>query len=315
MSISEAIKQKAINLGFDAAGIASAEPVEAKYVKYLQNWLKEGMNAQMEYMQKNFDKRIDPDRLLEGAKSVVCVALNYKPPEQTMVPAGKFGAVANFATYQDYHGFIKEKLFVLAEFIKEISGNDDLKFKACVDSVPILERVFAEKAGLGFIGKNHMLINPELGLQLLLGEIITDIELSPDKALNSGCSDCCKCIRACPTGALSTGGSFDSNKCISYLTIEYSGQVAAELAEKIGDRIFGCDECMLACPYDMRAECRVNKEIKFYGDRKYLALDSVDRMGPSEFEEKFKDSTILRSGLERLKRNAQICDKNLSGHN
>ena len=315
MSISEAIKQKAIDLGFDAAGIASADPVEAKHAKYLRNWLRDGMNAQMEYMQKNFDKRIDPGKLLEGAKSVVCVALNCKPPEQTAAPAGKFGTVANFAAYEDYHGFIKERLFVLAEFIKEVAGKSELKFKACVDSVPILERVFAEKAGLGFIGKNHMLINPELGLQLLLGEIITNLELTSDKVINSGCSDCCKCIRACPTGALLANGSFDANKCISYLTIEHSGQISAELAKRIGDRVFGCDECMLACPYDMRAKCRANKDIKFYGDRKHLELEVISRMGLSEFEEEFKDSTILRSGLERLKRNARICDKNPSGHN
>jgi epoxyqueuosine reductase len=315
MSISEAIKQKAIDLGFDAVGIASAEPVKAEHTEYLRNWLSDGMNAQMEYMQRNFDKRIDPGKLLEGAKSVVCVALNYKPPEQAAAPAGKFGAVANFAAYQDYHGFIKERLFVLAEFMKEISCKKEMKFKACVDSVPVLERALAERAGLGFIGKNHMLINPELGLQLFLGEIITDLELAPDKALNSGCSDCCKCIRACPAGALSTNGSFDANKCISYLTVEHSGQIAAELTEKIGGRVFGCDECIIACPYDMRAKFRANRDIKFYGDRKYLELGAVVQMESGGFEEKFKDSTILRSGLERLKRNAQICEKNLSGHN
>jgi len=315
MDTSEAIKQRAIDIGFDVVGIASAGPVEAEHAEYLQNWLGDGMNAQMEYMQKNFDKRIDPTKLLEGAKSIICVALNYKPSEQMAAPAGKFGAVANYAAYQDYHGFIKEKLFELAEFMKKVSREKQLKFKVCVDSVPILERVFAEKAGLGFIGKNHMLINPELGVQLLLGEIITNLELSVDEAINSGCSDCCKCIRACPTGALSANGSFDANKCISYLTIEHSGEIAAEFGEKIGGRIFGCDECMIACPYDMRAKCRANRDMKFYGDRKYLELETIDRMGSGEFEEKLKDSTILRSGLERLKRNAQICIKNLSGHN
>lgn len=299
MNIKEAIKQKAIELGFDLVGIAEAKPVSGEHAEYLKGWLDEGKAAGMQYMGNNFDKRIDPCKLLPNAKSVICVALNYKPAKETQKPEGKYGRVANFAMYEDYHGFMKERLFALAEFVKEASGRSDVKFKACVDSVPILERAFAQEAGLGFIGKNHMLINPEMGLQLLLGEIVTTLELTADKPCKDGCSDCCKCIRACPTGALSEGG-FDANKCISYLTIEHAG----DITQKVDGKIFGCDECVLACPYDSGAPCKANEDLKLVVEQ-YLDLDEIKEMSQQEFDSRFTNTSIERTGLERLKRNAR----------
>ncbi len=255
MDITGKIKAKAIQLGFDIVGITTAEPIEQAQIVYLKDWLKNGYNGQMEYMSRNFQKRINPAELLKGAKSVICVSMNYKPPED--IAAGKAG-FANFALYEDYHPFIKNLLFQLAEFIQN-STDKKIKFKACVDSAPVAERALAQRAGVGFIGKNHMLINPTLGLQTLLGELITDLPLSPDEPFSQTCRNCDKCIKACPAAALREDGIFDANRCISYLTIEHRGEISDELREKISDSKFGCDKCILACPYNNAAPICKNK--------------------------------------------------------
>jgi len=169
------------------------------------------------------------------------------------------------------------------------------------------ERTLAARAGLGFIGKNHMLINPKLGTQIFLAEIITNLKLQSDEPMKTNCPDCNKCINACPTGALRADGQFDASKCISYLTIEHKGEIPADLAEKIGDRLFGCDECVLACPFQKDVPACKNKQFKFYSDRTELDLQKILRMTEGRFQAEFADSVILRPGLDRLKRNAKIC--------
>jgi epoxyqueuosine reductase len=317
MGLAEQIKQKALELGFDLVGITDASPIEAKQVELLAGWLKAGCAGQMSYMHKNFAKRIDPAKLLEGAQSVICVGLNYTPTKaqpRPLKPTVPMGRVANYAQYEDYHSFIKKLLRKLAGFMISLTvedpilpGGENAGFKICVDSVPLAERALAARAGLGFIGENHMLINPVLGQQIFLGEIITDLKLETDKPIAGNCSDCNKCIEACPTGALRADGQFDANKCISYLTIEYKGEIPEELAEKIGDRLFGCDECVLACPYQHTAPVCKNRQFKFYSDRDRLVLSEVLNLGAEDFKTQFANSPIKRLGLERLKRNAQIC--------
>jgi epoxyqueuosine reductase len=169
----------------------------------------------------------------------------------------------------------------------------------------------AARTGLGFIGKNHLLINPALGPQILLGEIITTLKLQSDKPIRGDCSGCNKCIQACPTGALIVDGQFDATKCINYLTIEYKGQISTELAEKIGDRLFGCEECILACPYQQNAPICKNKNFKFYADRVELDLQKILKLNEEQFEKLFADSVIKRLGLVRLQRNARICLSNI----
>ena len=325
MSLAEDIKQKALELGFDLAGITDTSPIDTKQAELLADWLKSGCAGRMDYMHNNFQKRINPAKLLQNAKSVICLGLNYKPPKPSLslrasqsdarqshlqnetVPIGK---VASYAQYEDYHLFIKKQLRKLADFTNSIAGTS-CKSQICVDSAPLAERALAARAGLGFIGKNHILTNPELGSQLLLGEIVTDLKLPPDEPLSAECSNCNKCLTACPTGALRADGRFDANKCISYLTIEHKGRIPLALAEKIGARLFGCDECLLACPYQQNAPVCKNKQFKFYADRAKLNLQDILNLNLQDFDMKFADSPIKRLGPDTLKRNAQICLANI----
>jgi len=314
MSLSQEIKCKALELGFDLIGITDASPIDARQVELLAEWLKSGCAGQMSYLRSNFEKRTQPTKLLENAQSIICVALNYKPPKQKPKPPDattSIGKVASYAQYEDYHPFIKERLRKLTEFISSVTGRGH-KFKICVDSAPLAERALAVRAGLGFFGKNHMLINPTLGPQIFLGEIITTLKLPTDKLITNNCSNCDKCISACPTGALMPDCQFDANKCINYLTIEYKGRIPPDLAEKIADRLFGCDDCVLACPYQKDAPACKNKQFKFYNDRAGLDLGWILNLTQQDFDTEFADSTIRRSGLDRLKRNARICLDNIN---
>jgi epoxyqueuosine reductase len=315
MGLAEDIKAKALEFGFDLVGITGAGPIDNEQFKVFTDWLALGYAGRMNYMRRNLDKRTNPAKLLEDAQSVICVGLNYTPSSGRGMRdegRGMMGRVANYAQYEDYHLFIKNQLYKLVDFIGSAAGPDH-EFKVCVDSVPLAERAFAVRAGLGFIGKNHMLINPELGPQILLGEIVTSLKLQTDEPTTDSCRNCNKCIEACPTGALINDGQLDANKCISYLTIEYKGQSAVDLAKKIGDRLFGCDECVLACPYQEDAPVCKNKQFKYYNDRARLDLNRILNLTEAEFEIEFADSQIKRTGIEGLKRNAQICLANATG--
>ncbi|UCC96397.1 MAG: tRNA epoxyqueuosine(34) reductase QueG [Phycisphaerales bacterium] len=314
MSLSQEIKRKTIELGFDLAGVTDAAPIDARQAEIFAEWLKSGFAGQMDYMRRNLDKRLAPARLLKSARSVIVIGLNYTLPRRRPEPpdtAGLAGRVARYAQYEDYHPFVKERLSGLVDFITSRAG-DSFGFKICVDSAPLAERALAVRAGLGFIGKNHMLINPELGCEILLGEIITDLELCPDKPVAKLCSDCTKCLDACPTGALRPDGQFDAAKCINYLTIEHHGPIASELAQKMANRLFGCDECVLACPYQNAARARGNEQFRFYADRAELNLEEVLVLTEESFEARFADSPIKRAGLDGLKRNAAICLANMA---
>ncbi len=339
MTLTDNIKRKAVELGFDLVGVTDASPLNAEQTQFLADWLKAGYAGQMSYMHRNFEKRINPARLLENAQSIIVAGLNYKPPQclSLRVPICRdeaispqpsrppTGKVACYAQCEDYHPFVKNRLRKLSEHISSIAGKG-VQFKICVDSAPVAERAFAVRAGLGFIGKNRMLINSALGPQIFLGEIITTLKLQPDepatfirrrrtslagRPIAANCCVCNKCIAACPTGALRADGQFDANKCINYLTIEYKGQIPADLAEKIKDRLFGCDDCVLACPHQQNAPPCKNSQFKFYSDRAELNVDEILSLSEESFKAGFADSVIKRLGLAGLKRNAQICLANI----
>jgi epoxyqueuosine reductase len=305
MELKDRIKQKALTLGFDLAGITTAAPLDENSRRHFEDWLAQGCAGGMDYLGRNVEKRFSPGQLLDRAKSVICVALNYKPSQD--VPAGE-AKVADYALYEDYHEFIKARLSALAEFVTQATAGENIRFKICVDSVPLAERALAQRAGLGWIGKHHGLIHPTLGGQLLLGELITTLELPPDKPFEKDlCGDCEQCLRACPSGALSGTGDFDGRKCISYLTIEEKGDMPQDLAKKIGNHLFGCDECVLACPYQTAAPVCTNKDFQFFPQRRVLRPEQILNWTQAEFEQMFKGSAIERLGLERLRRNARIC--------
>ncbi len=318
MSLSESIKTKAVELGFDLVGITTAEPIGADDSAHLQRWLDAGYAAGMEYMHRNVKKRIDPAALMEGARSVICAAIAYGPIPDDEQTAGQTswpatGRIADFALYDDYHVFMKNKLRALADSIGELLNGRGWKWRICVDSAPLAERSLARRAGLGFIGRNRMLTNTHFGSQILLGQIVTDIALEPDAPVETSCDDCDKCIRACPTGALLSEGDFDSAKCISYLTIEHKDAIGADLAGRIGNRLFGCDECSLACPYTQNAPAAQKTELRFHPERRWMNPTEILEWRPERFETCFADSTVKRLGLERFKRNAKICLGNCRG--
>jgi epoxyqueuosine reductase len=317
MNNASEIKSKALQLGFDLVGITDASPISRQQVELLSDWLNRGCAGRMDFMHRNFKMRIDPSQHLPDAQSVICVALNYRPARPCPPPASSknsFGIVADYALYEDYHRFMKKKLRELAAFIGSFAGAG-FKFKICVDSSPLAERALAVRAGLGFIGKNRMLINPALGPQLFLAEIITNTQLQPDKPtpISGDCSNCNSCISACPTGALQDDGLFDAGRCINYLTIEYKGRIPSGLACKFANRLVGCDECVHACPYYQKAPPCRNSGFKFYPDRAYLDLHQLLNMSQADFDTKLITSPLKHVGLERLKRNAQICLANIVG--
>jgi len=315
----EDIKQKARQLGFDLVGITSAGPLDAEQIRIYQDWVDSGLAAGMDYMKKKISERFNPAALLGAAQSVIVTAINYKPSQDSLDNKNSFavrhlsetGRVACYAQYEDYHVFIKKLLLKLTDFIASIAG-PDIKFKICVDSAPLAERAFAVRAGLGFIGRNHLLINPHLGPQLLLGEIITTLKLQGDEPLSADCGSCRKCIGACPTGALREDGKLDAGRCISYLTVEHKTDIPCDLAALMGNHIFGCDECILCCPYQQKSPYCKNKDFRFFSERGNLDLNEILKMNEESFARRFCDSPLLRTGLVRLQRNAAICLENLT---
>lgn len=315
MQLKSQLKQKGRQLGFDLIAVTSSDPINEKNAQYLSQWLAAGHAGDMAYMYRNVEKRINPSELLPNAKSVICLALNYRPHLRPC-PGRQRSRIANFALYRDYHIFMKELMRELVSFMEQKTPDTTDQYKICVDSVPLAERALAQRAGLGFIGKNHMLINPDLGSQLLLGEIVTTLKLAPDTPMPSACKNCCKCIKACPTGALQPE-NLDASKCISYLTSEHKGPIPVSLSTSIGPAIFGCDLCMLACPYENNAssaKCS-NSSFTFYPERGDLDPAEVVNWTEREFEQFFSDSSVKRLGLDRLKRNAAICLKNTRTQN
>jgi epoxyqueuosine reductase len=305
VKIEDKIKQKAKSLGFDLVGITSAESIDSAHIQHFKKWLADGCHGTMIWLKKNVDKRFSPALLLSDAQSVICTALNYKPPATSV-------KIASYALYQDYHDFIKKRLSELADHIKN-ETDKELKFKICVDSAPLAERALAVRAGLGFIGRNHILTNPQLGSFLLLGELITNLPLKQDGPIGKKdpCKNCIYCIDICPIGAISKNESFNARKCISYLTIEHKGRIPNEFKSKINSCIFGCEKCILACPYNAKAPVCQNKNFKFFAERLNLSLEQVLQFSQKDFDALFADSAVIRSGLRQLKRNSLICSKNI----
>lgn len=314
-NLSRKIKEQAGCLGFDLIGITDAKPLEGQYRDYFQKWLETECPFGLSYLRRNVEKRFEPSKLMKGARSVIVVGVNYKPDNKHLPSkeGNNSARVSIYACYPDYHRYIKNKLFQLAEFIQN-NTDKSARFKACVDSAPLAERSLAVKAGLGFIGKNRMLINPSFGTSIFLGELLTNVSLIPDepKPDLQQCGDCKKCVENCPTGALKSSGEFEAEKCINYLTIEHEGDIDEDITPEIGNRVFGCDNCVTVCPFYNKAPANTHPDFVFQSRRCLLEPYRFLQMEESEFRERFGDSCIYRSGLARLRRNAEICLNNNS---
>ena len=244
---SQIIKTQAKNLGFDFCGIAKAGFLEEEAPK-LEAWLNQNYHGQMAYMANHFDKRLDPTKLVDGAKTVVSLVYNYYPKAELFQEKEDL-KVAKYAYGQDYHHVIKDKLKVLLENLRQEIG--EFGGRAFVDSAPVMERQWAQKSGLGWLGKNSLLLNKEMGSFFFLAELIIDLEVKPDPpVIKDYCGTCTKCIDACPTEAIVQPGVVDGSKCISYLTIELKENIPASFKGKMENWVFGCDICQDVCPWN-----------------------------------------------------------------
>ena len=294
---SQLIKSEALRLGFLSCGISKAGFLEDEAPR-LESWLNKNMHGQMSYMENHFDKRLDPRLLVDGAKSVVSLLLNYYPSEIQNQDSYK---ISKYAYGQDYHFVIKDKLKDLLRFIQIEIG--EVQGRVFVDSAPVLDKAWAAKSGLGWIGKNSNLITKQVGSFYFIAELIIDLELEYDYATTDHCGSCTACLDACPTEAIVAPYVVDGSKCISYFTIELKEQIPYEMKGKFDDWMFGCDVCQDICPWNRFS--KPHQEPLFNPNSEILSYSKKDweEITDEVFKKIFKNSAVKRTKLEGLNRN------------
>ncbi|MDD4968427.1 MAG: tRNA epoxyqueuosine(34) reductase QueG [Paludibacter sp.] len=303
------IKQTALSLGFDACGIARAEALTEDAL-YLRQWLEEGKHGDMHYLERNFEKRTDPRILVPGCKSVVVVLMNYFPDQKQSPSAPQIAKYAYSAT--DYHVVLKNKLSELEQAICAAYGPESVNNQvqhSFVDSAPILERRWAERAGLGWIGKHTQLIHPGLGSYTFIGILLLNIETEYDTPTTPHCGTCTQCIDACPTNAL-LDGSMDARRCISYMTIERKSDIPPEFQPCLSGNALGCDICADVCPWNAKWVIpHTHKELAPTESMLSWDKENWEQLTEKEFNQTFSKSAIKRAGFTKLKYNIQMLDK------
>jgi len=299
------LKAKAIELGFTSVGVSKAAEL-TKESSRLEKWLKAGMHGEMKYMEGHFEKRLDPRKLVPGTKSVVSLLFNYHNPD---LPIGGEGTprISQYAYGKDYHHVIKWKLKELLKFLRKEWGQ--VEGRVFVDSAPVLERAWAEKSGLGWVGKHSLLISKKRGSYFFLAEIMLDVELEEDTPVLDHCGDCTKCIDACPTDAIIKPYVVDGSKCISYFTIELKGAIPEPMVGKLGDWVFGCDICQEVCPWNRHSERHQEPEFSNHPELLEMSQDDWLDLTEEVFENTFKDSPIKRTGFKGIKRNVKFISR------
>jgi epoxyqueuosine reductase len=300
----QGVKSSAAAKGFDACGIAAAAPIDPE--DRLGEWLRNGYHADMDWMERTRDIRQDVQKKLPGTRSVVVVARNYYAPRPD--PEEGTGKVARYAWGRDYHRVLLKPLRRLARFIETLE--DGAKTYCCIDSGPVLERAWAARAGLGWIGKNSLVLRRDLGSWFFLGTILTTVELTPDSPVPDQCGSCRLCIDACPTDAIVEPGVVDSRRCISYQTIENRGEIPQELQPNFDGWVFGCDICQDVCPWNRKVT--ETDEIDFHPRPGHANLDpsSIAKMDEDAFREEFRGTPILRAKRNGMLRNCSIVPTN-----
>lgn len=303
-NITSLIKQKAYELGFSFVGIAPAKELTQE-AKRLEQWLNQGLHGQMSYMANHFDKRIDPRKLVEGAESVISLLYNYHNPElQKDSTAPK---ISQYAYGKDYHDIIKKKLKELLGFIQAEIGQ--VNGRCFVDSAPVLERDWAKYGGLGWIGKNTLLINKQQGSYFFLAELILDLKLEYDTPIKDFCGTCTRCINACPTEAISPDGYWlDGSKCISYFTIELRDELPKEMKGKFENWMFGCDICQQVCPWNRFAKRHEEPDFEPHPDLLSMTKQDWQEITEEVFQKVFQKSAVKRTKYQGLLRNIEFLE-------
>jgi epoxyqueuosine reductase len=304
------IKRRARELGFDLVGITTAEP--SKYREYLREWLDSGQAGSMEYLRRRFEERTEPARYVPDAASVICVAINYHVPLQPVEESQRqhHGRIARYALGEDYHEFIKERLWQLADWLqKAVPGTIT---RSCVDTAPVLEKEVAARAGIGWIGKNTCTIHPQVGSWLLLGEIITTLALPPDEPAVDRCGTCRRCIEACPTDALAEPYQLDARRCISYLTIEHPEPIPESFHAQLGEWLYGCDICQEVCPWNRKAPTTTEPALQPRFATGTIDLRELLNWRQEDYSTALRGTAMKRVKLPVLQRNGRIIAENLA---
>lgn len=304
------IVERAGELGFSHCGIASADGPDPVNREAFEKWVSNGDMGTMDWMERGKEKRMDPQLILPGVQSVVVVAQNYLHLDQPAGglitdPSGETGVFARYAWYRDYHDFVGERLKLLADYIDELSGLESRSLWY-VDTGPVLERSYAHRAGIGFVGKHTNLISRELGNWFFLGEVLTQVRLEPDSSQPNRCGTCRRCLDACPTGALPEPFRLDARRCISYLTIEHKGSIPEEIRPLMGQRIFGCDDCLAVCPWNRFAKQSRELESFLNPELRNRPLEKWLGMNDKEFRETTRGTPLFRTRRGRFLRNVTI---------
>jgi epoxyqueuosine reductase len=292
-------------LGFDLTGVALAEP--SARAEFFRRWLEEGRAGSMSYLYRTAGKRCDPRSLLKEARSVICVAQSYRaaPLPEPVKKDPSRGLIASYAWGRDYHETVGDRLEMLARFVNGLASGTRSRWY--VDTGPLFEKEFGERAGLGFIGKNTLLISPAIGSMLFLGEVLTTLELTTSAPSRMpSCGTCTACLQACPTGALTSAYTIDAARCISYLTIEHEGIIPRELRQGIGNHMFGCDECQDCCPWNNSITARNEGLVLSTVESQAPKLAALATLTEEEFKQRFGRTSVARTGLICLLRNVAV---------
>jgi epoxyqueuosine reductase len=298
--LSAEIKQKARSIGFDLCGIAAA--AASAHGQFLRDWLEAGRHGEMAWMASRVEEREDVQRYFPGARSVVCCAMSYNVELAEPPAEGAQGRIARYALGDDYHEHMKRRLFALADWLRQRAGG---RTRACVDTAPVLEREWAARCGVGWQGKNTCTLHTALGSYLLLGEIITTLDVPPDQPAVDRCGTCTRCLDACPSGAL-TPYRLDATRCLSYWNIEFRGEIPREIAQAMGDRLFGCDICQEVCPWNSRAPLAGSADVQPRFAAGTLDVRDVLAWTEDDYRRELRGSAMKRVKLPQLQRNARI---------
>ena len=306
------IKQLALEAGFDQCGIATAGAIPRG--EYLENWLASDRAGGMSYLRRHLASRIDVRAWLPWARSVIVVALNYHQAAPDRPNDSERGRVAMYAWGEDYHDVLKERLNDLVTVMRA-RWLEPFEAKVCADTSAITERELAAMAGVGWIGKNTLVLNKEMGSYFFLGEIVVELELAPDPPMTEHCGSCTRCLDACPTQAFPAPFEMDASRCISYLTIEHRGEVAPALTEKMDDWVFGCDVCQEVCPYNREVNHPVDARLRVTSeDSAWPKLDEIDVWVGKKYRDHVSERAVERATKATWQRNARIARSNGKKH-